>query len=109
MTIHKIIAILLAMYSSISITTVFSFEETQGVLVKFFSPDEPTPLFYTKGVDIMQDSVHGYMVTAKYFKTKGFYPVGIIIHNKSNDVVKISASSIGSQQRSVDDIVAQCS
>jgi len=107
MTSYRILLPFLAMQCSLS-ATVYSFPEQQGIVVKFVGPDEQTPLVYTKGVNIMQDFKHGYMTTANYFHKKGLYPVGIIIHNKSNEVVKISAASIGSQQRSVKDIIAHC-
>jgi hypothetical protein len=108
MAMNKICALLLIMHSSISLATVFSFQEQQGIVVKLVSPDGQTPLFYTKGVNVMQDFKHGYMVTAEYFHKKGLYPVGIIVHNKSNEVVKICAASIGSQQCPVFIIEARC-
>ena len=109
MTIHKIIALFLAMHSCMSSAAVFSFPEQHGILVKLVSPDKRTPLFYTKGLNVTQDFKDGYMVTAQYFNERGFYPVGIIVHNKSDEVVTISAASIGSQQRSVNDIIEHCS
>jgi hypothetical protein len=110
MAVHKIVFILIAIYTGVACASTIAFEEMAGVVVRFVDPDEQTRLFYAKGLTFTPGALNtnGYMVTAQFFRNKGFYPVGIIVHNKSSEVIKISAQSVGSQQRCVDTILTQC-
>jgi|GEM_PF-3333189 len=110
MYLNKLMAMLVLLHASMSCATTLSFKETQGVTVTFVNPDAQTRLFYTKGLTFtpVPHDKNGYMVTAQYFKDKNLCPIGVIVHNKSNEIIKISAASVGSQQGPMDTILSQC-
>jgi hypothetical protein len=110
MHVNKLMTILIVLQVGTACATTLSFDETRGIAVTLVNPDAQTRLFYTKGFLCTPGprDTNGFMVTAQYFKDKSFCPIGVIVHNKSNEIVKISATSVGSQQRSIDTVLSQC-